>query len=176
MAVERTGQPAVREVVREVITEFAPEELPVVDGLWRLDDDEVRQRLGRRRQRRESLGFGLDDIAVLATPVVWVAVDEVVRRITGTAVGGGMRRLKLVLRKALRRPGPIVAVPRLTPTQLEQVRQHVRELALKSGFDEDKAEALAERVGFRLLVGGQEATRSGAESADDGTEPRDAGA
>ena len=176
MAIEPAGELAVREVVRDVITGFAPEELPLVDGLWRLDDDEVLHRLRRRRQHRAPLGFGLDDIAVLATPLVWIALDEAVRRITGTAVGGVTKRTKLLLRKVLRRREPAVTVPRLSPAQLEQVQQHVRDLALKSGFDEDKAKALAERVGFRLLVGGQEANYSRAEGADGGAEPRDAGA
>lgn len=165
MTVEPVGRPAVREVVRDVVSGFAPEELPVVDGLCRLDDDQVILRLSRR-QRRESLGFGLDDIAVLATPIVWIALDEVIRRITGTAVGGVTRRAKLLVRKVLRRRGPTVVVPQLTPAQLEQVQQHVRELALKSGFDEERADALAERVGFRLLAQGQQETRSRAESAE----------
>ncbi|MFI9838904.1 hypothetical protein ACIHFD_17855 [Nonomuraea sp. NPDC051941] len=54
-------------------------------------------RLGGRGRRRETLGFGLGEVAALVTPVVWPAVDHAVQRIVGAeadvgAAGRGPRR------------------------------------------------------------------------------------
>lgn len=76
---ERPGT-AIADVVRDIVAEVAPAELPVAEGLRRLGDDGAVRRLVRRRWRREPLGFGLGEVVPLVTPVLWVALDEAVRR------------------------------------------------------------------------------------------------
>jgi hypothetical protein len=58
---ERQGS-AVADVMRDIVAEVAPEELPVADGLPRLGDVGAVRRLARRRRRREPPGLGLGEV------------------------------------------------------------------------------------------------------------------
>ncbi|MEU0566825.1 hypothetical protein ABZ297_15735 [Nonomuraea sp. NPDC005983] len=139
-------------MVRDVVAGVAPEELVLVDGLAGLDDDAVMRRLGRRGGRREPLGFGLGEVAVLVTPVVWLVVDEAARRF-GSAVGeDAAKGTKAVLRKLLRRPAAAVVVPDLTREQLAGVHQQVVETAVKHGLEDSRARLIADAVAGRLAL------------------------
>ena len=136
----------VRDVVRAVVADVAEEELPVVEGLVRFDDRTVVRRLRGRGRRRERLGFGWDEIAYLATPVVWVVVDQAARQI-GTAAGDGAARGgKALLGKVFRRRREPVTVPPLTPEQLNGIRAEVLKTAPKYGLGKKRAEDLANAV------------------------------
>ena len=155
MDVQGTGALTVREVVRDVVAEVAPEELPVLAGLRRLDDDEALRRLTRRRRPREPLGFGLETVAVLAAAVAWVAVSESVKRMVQPAADGLSRRMGARLRRLFRRRSAPTVVPKLTREQLADVRQRVLEVAEQNGFDPERAVVLADRVVARLALGPQ---------------------
>ncbi|WP_205862671.1 hypothetical protein [Planosporangium thailandense] len=142
----------VRDVVREVVSDAAPDELLLVEGLCRSDDESVAARLAARDRSDEPLGFGLGEIAALVTPVVWIALDEAARKATGAAVGGVGRRLRVWLRRIFRRPAVTRTIPPLTPDQLEAVRLRVLELSTESGMAPAAATALAERVVARLVL------------------------
>ncbi|MEU4845904.1 hypothetical protein [Streptomyces gilvosporeus] len=146
------GAARVRDVVRDVVAEVAAEELPVVDVLAGFDDTTVLQRLRRRSRRREPLGFGLDEVAVLVTPVVWLGVDQAAKRIADSAVDGASKGAKAVLRKVLRRPTASVVVPPLTPAQLGEVRRAVLEMAAQRGLAQEQAVTVADAVVARLAV------------------------
>lgn len=145
----------VRDVVRAVVADVAEAELPVVDGLASFDDDTVVRRLRGRGRRRERLGFGWDEIATVATPVVWLTVDQAARQL-GTAAGkGASKGLGAVLRRLFRRPSPEVTVPPLTPQQCAAVRAHVLAVAAERGVKGRRAEELADAVYVKLsLVSG----------------------
>ncbi|MFG1953474.1 hypothetical protein [Micromonospora sp. NPDC048830] len=148
---ERTPR-LVRDAVRDVVAEVAPDELVLADALRRFDDDTALRRLTRARQSRDMLGFGLGEAAVLVTPLVWIAVDEVVRAAVGagiTRVGTGARTW---LRARLRRPQPPRAMPALTGEQLRAVRDRVGELAVAAGLAPAEAATLADRVVARLAL------------------------
>jgi hypothetical protein len=139
-------------VVRDVIADLAPEELPVVRGLSELGPDVARRRL-RRRRTRDPVGFGLDVAVPLMTPVAWIAVDELVRRAVDGASDSLASRIAGFLRRVWRRPAPrAAAVPPLSPAQLEQVRGRILELAPKYYLTTENAEALADRVAARLVL------------------------
>lgn len=53
-----SGALLVRGLVREVVASQAPEELPLVDRLWMLDDVHVVCSLRRQRRRGDLLGYG----------------------------------------------------------------------------------------------------------------------
>ena len=142
----------VREVVRGVIAEVAPEELPLVAGLSQLDDATVIRRLRRRGSRREQLGFGLDDMLVLITPVVWLVLDQIAQKIADGAVDGSARRLKVLFRKAVRQKTAPVAVPPLAREQLAEVRRQVLEAAIRIGLEEKRAAAVADTVVTQLVL------------------------
>jgi hypothetical protein len=151
---------AVGNIVRDVIAEAAPAELLIVDGLCKLSPSAARRRLRRRRLSRDPIGFGLDVVVPLLTPVVWIAVDELVRRVVDGASGSLAGRigqvLRAVARRVTRRPRvelPTEAeVPPLSPAQLEAVRCRVLELAPKYYLTSADAEALADRVVARLML------------------------
>lgn len=142
----------VREVIHDVVADVAPEELPVLAGLSRLDDDEALRRLTRRRRRNEPLGFGMDAVAALATAIAWVAVQEVVKRIVQPAADRLSRGVGARLIRPFRRPPAPTVVPPLTPHQLAQIHQRVLDLAQQNGMEADRAAVLAERLVARLAL------------------------
>ncbi|MDC7337757.1 MULTISPECIES: hypothetical protein [Streptomyces] len=152
------GQPepgtgvAVRDIVRSVVAELAPDELVLVEGLWRYDDDSVVARLAGRRRSREPLGFGLQEVTALITPVAWLVLDEAARKVVGTAVTSATDRTRGWLRRVTRRPAAVRTLPPLSEEQLAAVRARVLELGTESGLAPETATALAERVVARLVL------------------------
>lgn len=142
----------VRMVVRDVVSVAAPEELPLVDGLARLDDAVVVRRFSRRRQRRDPLGFGVEEIAALATPVVWLAVNEAAKQAGETAANETVKGVKALTRKVFRRKSGPVEVPPLSTEQLREVRRVVLELSKARGIEAERADALADAVVVRLTI------------------------
>lgn len=150
-----TGQrPAVRDVVRDVLAETAPEEVPLYEALnSRFDDDRVVRLLSRRTRRREPLGFGLNDLVPLAMPVVWLALDEVARRGVEAAADSVTSRLRAGIRRIFRRTRAAPrTVPALTREQIAAVRQRVLEKADEAGIRGERAVALADGVIARLVL------------------------
>lgn len=175
MGADGTPGVAVRDLVRAVVAEVAPAELPVVDALRQFDDATVVARLKGGGSGREPLGFGLEDAVYLATPVLWVALDETVRKVVD-GVPRGVRRIF-----GRKRAAPVV-VPELTRQQVADVRQRVLELAAQSGLTPERAEALADRLAVRLLLPETADEQSGPasrsvvpETAEEGDERRPPG-
>ncbi|MFJ9407747.1 hypothetical protein [Streptomyces sp. NPDC101393] len=142
----------VRHLVRGVVADLAPDELPLVDGLFHLDDAAAVRRLTGRRQRREPLGFGMGEIAVLVTPVVWLALDQAGRRLADAALGRTAKGATAVLRRMLRRDQAPVTVPPLTREQLVEVRRLVLETAAQRGLPAGRAAEVADAVVARLSL------------------------
>jgi hypothetical protein len=136
----------IRHVVRDVVTDIAPEEKPFVVVLQQLDDDAVVRRLRRRRRRREPLGFGFDDLAALVTPVVWIALTEAAKRMGTVAADGAATGLKGVLGRIRRRKQIPTSLPPLTDEQRGTVRQAVLETCRRRGVREKKATEIADAV------------------------------
>jgi hypothetical protein len=143
-------QDRVGDVVRDVVADAAPAELPLVEGLSRFDDETVVRRLTRRSRPREPLGFGLDEVAVLVTPVVWIVVEEAARRVVDSAVTGAAKGLRALLRRLLGRRATPLTVPQLTREQIVEVQQRVLELAGQNGLKQERAAMLANLLGARL--------------------------
>lgn len=144
-----------RDLVREVVAEVAPHELTVLDGLESVDDQTVTRILSRRRTRRDPVGFGVAEVTALVTPVVWLAVDEVVRRSAGEAAAGLLARARAWLRKLFRRPARPrhTSVPTLTPAQLRQVHHQIIARAEAAGIERETATTLADAVISRIARG-----------------------
>ncbi|MFB7763320.1 hypothetical protein [Streptomyces xiamenensis] len=148
----------VRDVVRDVVTEVAPEELPLLAGLAGLDDATAVQRLGGELRRPEPLGFGLGEVAALVTPVVWLAVDQAAQQIVGTWVQNRVARTGNALRRVFRRSAPPpVVIPALTREQLALVRRSVLTMAEQRGLEPERAAVIADAVVTRLVLDEPEA-------------------
>ena len=166
-------QITVGDVVRDVVAEAAPEELPLVEALSRFDDETVVRRLTRRSQRREPLGFGLGEIAVLVTPVVWIVVEEAVRKLVDSAVAGVAKgpKARRLLRRLLRRRAAPLTVPPLTPEQIVEVQQRLLEIAAQNELELERAVMLADLVGARLSLHVSEESARASRSGDIGADP-----
>lgn len=140
-------------IIASTIATVAPEETPLVEALYGLDDETALKRLTTRPGRGEPLGFGVGAAGVLLMPALWIAVDEVVRRVVdaGTDRAG---KSKLWHRKALsrrRNPEP-TRVPSITPEQLKTIEQCVRDAAQQAHLSSDRSERIADGVVRRLAL------------------------
>ncbi|MEV7189341.1 hypothetical protein [Kitasatospora sp. NPDC093102] len=139
-------------IVTAVIARLAPAELPLAESLHGLDPATALERLSSRPTRGEPLGFGLEEIGVLLTPAVWIAVDESVRRVVD-AVAERTSRSGLARRGLFRRRTPVpITVPALAQEQLASVEQCVLEATRQTGLTPEQAERIADGVVRRLAL------------------------
>nr|BFE88216.1 hypothetical protein GCM10020093_108170 [Planobispora longispora] len=141
-----------RDVVRGVVTDVAPEELPLVAGLQGIDHETAVRRLRRMTSRKEPLGFGLEEITALVTAVVWIALDEALKGAVGAAVETARQRMVKRTRAILGRRDPDPSIPPLTREQLAVVHARVRESAVKLGISEKRAAQIADSLITRLAL------------------------
>ncbi|GAB2990630.1 hypothetical protein GCM10023080_065450 [Streptomyces pseudoechinosporeus] len=152
--IEPTGAATVREVVRAVVTERAPHELPLLEALWPLDDEQAVRILAGQGERREPLGFGVAEIAGLVTAVVWLVLDQAARRAVDSAVDGVVARGRGGLRRLLRHgpAEPPRALPEWDRAGLTAVRTQILQSAAERGIDGSEAKELADAVVARLAT------------------------
>ncbi|ALC22461.1 hypothetical protein ACH46N_24155 [Streptomyces pristinaespiralis] len=160
----------VRDLVRSVVAGLAPEELPLVDGLRRFDDATVVRRLSGRAERREPLGFGAGEIVMLVTPVVWLVLDEVGRRVLTGTVDAGEQRVRAALRRVFRRSAAPVEVPPLTREQMAEVRALVLAAAEKRRLSRRRAEEIADAVVAELALSDASGASDAPESSTSSSE------
>ncbi|MGW2339626.1 hypothetical protein [Streptomyces sp. NPDC001661] len=135
----------VRDVVRDVVAEVAPDEVLLLDRLANLDEGRVTRLFERSVDGGAPLECGQVDVTAPVTPVVWLALDEAAR--------GATARRKPRLSQLLRRPPQ--APPELRchcAAQLDAVRDLVRAHAHAARLGEDAAKALADSVASRLAL------------------------
>ncbi|MBE1592315.1 hypothetical protein ACFPOI_16890 [Nonomuraea angiospora] len=149
---------SLRAVVMDVVAEVAPEEVPVVKSLEGLGYDEAIKRLRRRKAGREPLGFGLEEINVLISGVVWIALDEMVRNGATRVSDGVFGRLRGRLSKKpeITAPEPVFTMP--DKAQRQAIHEYVEHYALAEGLPAKRAASLADAVVARLSLDGQEAS------------------
>ncbi|MGW1255136.1 hypothetical protein ACWD5Q_08045 [Streptomyces sp. NPDC002513] len=139
----------------------------MVESLHGLDDETALRGLTRPRRRSEPLGFGLEAVGALLTPVLWIAVDEAVRRVIDSTAERAARSGRRRLFGRRREPLPPSA-PALTREQLETVERCVREAAQQARLSRDRAERIADSVVRRLALaqpGGEQPEQSAGGSA-----------
>jgi hypothetical protein len=144
---------AVRDVVRAVVASEASYELSYLARFARFDDSWALWRLRRVRPRDEPLGFGIDGITALVTPVIWITVNEVARAFGTTAGDGMFTALSALLRRLLRRKPKAATIPPLTQPQQDKVAEMVQQELLKAKLSPHKAKVIANAI-FRELSKG----------------------
>lgn len=155
-------QQTLLDLVRDVVTAFAPEERPLLAALESLDEADAARRLTGVTKRDDPLGSGIGELVVLATPIVWTAVQEAAKRIGASAGEDAADHARTALRKRWGKRKPVAAapLPEFGPAELEVIRARVLELAIQSGMKAPKAALLAEAVHGRLSHGGSESSTS----------------
>jgi hypothetical protein len=126
-------------VVREVVDRAAPEQREFVDGLNQLGTEAALERLAKSPARGEQLGFGVESVAVLVSPVLYIVLDQALRKIVDDSIDGARRRWG-------RRRRPDVVVPVLSAAQIAAIRSQVVDAARKQGVSGDKIECVGEAV------------------------------
>lgn len=161
-----TSSREVRDIVRAVIASQESHELPYFETLARADDEWALARLRRRRERDEPLAFGIDQMVTLATPLVWVTLNEAAKEF-GTVAGGGLfSGARLLLRRIFRCKPRSAIVPPLTEDQRRQVHDTVYQSVLDRGLGKKRAGDIANAVYFELPVDSAPATRDGEPTGD----------
>lgn len=145
------------QIIRDVVQDVAPEELPVLAALEQLPPRGIDGALARADRREDPLGFGIGEIAVVATPILWVALQQVVDRMATTAADGTAAWIRTWLRRWFsRRRRYSRAIPHFGPAERDEVRDLVMEQARRMGMKPERAELLALRVADRLKRDGSE--------------------
>lgn len=135
------------DVVHDVVGQVAPDELPLLSGLRQLDDAEIGRRLGRRGGHDDPLGFGVGEIVVLVTPILWTALQQVANQAAVSAADGMWARTMGKLRRKAHKQLPA----RFSHDDLATVRGTVLDVATKAGMKPARAEQLAASVVDRLM-------------------------
>lgn len=140
-----------RETVRDITAQLAPDELVFIDAVGALSDDEVARRFARG-EKPDTLAFGLGQLAVMTSPVVWLALDGAARRFGEKAADGVGHGIRAALRKIMRRRADPVSVPRLTGAQVTEVREMIMKLSTERGLSAKRAMEIADAVALRLAL------------------------
>jgi len=147
-------------VVRAVVERAAPEELPMVDGLNEASDEAIVARLSKGPTRDERLGFGLEDVVVLVSPVLYIVLDQAFRKIVDDSIDGGRRWLSRWALWVTRRRKVAPTVPVLSEQHIAEIRDQVTALAEERGVPGDKIERVREAV-VKVLSSGAESGSTG---------------
>lgn len=144
----------VRDLVRQVTEELAPEESRVLAALEEFDDAEALRRLTAKPGRDERLGFGLAEAIALSSAVAWIGVDQAVRRIVdATADEAARTRRRWWPFSRRRKAAPATVVPVLNTEQLRLVDCCVLEAAKAAGLSKARGRIIADGVVRRLVTG-----------------------
>jgi hypothetical protein len=138
----------VRDLVREIVAEIAPDELVLVTGLEALDDAVILKRFKHPR-RNEPLAFGVEELLGLITPVVWLVLEKVAEKGAEDAVDGGSKQLKGWWTNR-RKPERLTVAPR-PPGEYELWHAAIQATAREHNLTAEEAEALADKVVVKVV-------------------------
>ncbi|GAA1273947.1 hypothetical protein GCM10009677_28970 [Sphaerisporangium rubeum] len=145
----------VTEVARVMVQRAAPSEVPIFDPLSRAYFADRKRALAGDDKGSGLLGFGVAEVAMLATPILLEASHGVV---TTLIAEGLLHHTKSTIRQIRRlfgtdqEPEDEGPLP-LTPEQWARVRDIVRDTAVSLGTPKTKADLLANAVVGRALLG-----------------------
>jgi hypothetical protein len=148
----------VTDVARDVLSEVAPQEVPILAAASKAYFDDPAAALRQWQTRDDVLGFGLDSLTVLVTPAVLHIVSEVFEsllRVATKAVEEGLsKEIPQVIRAMFRRfhsadpDTPSV----LTRQQIGLIHANVLQAAKKLRLPDVKAQSLADAIAAQLVL------------------------
>lgn len=140
----------VRDLVRQVTADLAPEEIRALSALDGLSDAEALQYLTAAPGRDERLGFGLGAALALTAAIAWIGVDEAVRQ---TVKAAARSRRWWWPRFRRQKRGTVTVIPPLSTEQLRLVHECVLKAAETSKLPADRCSRIADGVVTRLILG-----------------------
>ncbi|GGY12091.1 hypothetical protein GCM10010358_75670 [Streptomyces minutiscleroticus] len=133
-------------VVRGVVADQAPEELDTAEALLQQDNAEVMRVLSYKNKDSE-LGFGLGEVAVLVTPLVWLVLQQFAQELAGASARTATSRLAALWNRLRgRQSETVAALPPLKDAHYDKLYNIVKERAREAGMDTKAAENLAASV------------------------------
>ena len=148
----------VTDVAREVVSEIAPQEMPIFAAVSRAYFADPDDALKHFRSKDHVLGFGMEALAVLLTPVILQILSEVFEFLTTVAKKGvedGVKKevseLVAAMFKKFHSSKPTIPSI-LTKDQIGLVHGNVLLAAKKLRVPADKAESLANAVTAQLVL------------------------
>jgi hypothetical protein len=145
--VAEASEDTARDLARLVVSQVAPEELPVFGVIADASLADPGRMLGSRDDVRERLGFGVGEAVALITPFAILVANEVVGYLTKCALDAGRTAVGRLFARKSKRPGqPVDQDPplHLRDDQLRELRRIVVAKAVQLGLPQPKAELLAD--------------------------------
>jgi hypothetical protein len=148
----------VTDIARDILTEVAPQEMPIFPAASRAYFADPAAALKKSRSRDYVLSFGIDGLSVLLTPAVLYILSEVLpflTRIAKKAAEDGLAKeipdiVKAMFRK-FQSSEPRIP-PVLTRKQIGLIHGNVLLAAKKLRLPVDKAQSLANAVTAQLVL------------------------
>jgi hypothetical protein len=148
----------VTDVARDVLSQIAPDELPIFPAASRAYAADPAAALRGLGARDEVLGFGIEALAAAATPVVLMGVAEVCQFLTGldaeARADGRTEAIAEVVRALFNRFRPsATSIPSvLSREHIATIHGNVLLAAQRLRLPQDKARALANAVTAQLVL------------------------
>jgi hypothetical protein len=148
----------ITDVARDVLTEIAPQEVPILAAASRAYFADPAAAIEQSRPKDDILGFGTEAAAVLFTPAVLLILSETLEyltRVAGKAVADGLAREIPEAIKAMfkRFHSPRPDTPSgLTKEHIALIHGNILASAKKLRLPAEKAESLANAVTAQLVL------------------------
>ena len=144
----------IAEIARNIVTQIAPQELPLFRATSEAYFRDPPNQLKSLELQDDTLGFGLDAAVTSLTPLILVALPEVMKFLWEVVKGiykdDVQREIKRVFQKTSRgEPFP------LSSDHINQVRQILEDTAKKLKLPKDKATLLVDAVIGQLNMADQ---------------------
>ena len=152
------GAAIITEVGRDVLSEIAPEEMPIFGAASNAYFADPAAALRQVPSRDNVLGFGVEAVAVVVTPVVLLALSEVLQfltRVAAKAVEDGLAKeipdvIRAMFRKFHSAKPQMPSV--LTREHIGLIHGNVLLAARRLRLPPDKAQSLADAVTAQLVL------------------------
>lgn len=139
------GDQFAQELSRQLVSEFAPEELEMFDELY-TDYKKHPTGLSAERGTDDALGSGLGELVVAVTPAASAMVTAVLSFVVSEVLKASQEeageKIKAKVRAVFNPKTPPKAAP-LSPEQLDEVRKLAAKRAVDFGLSPEKAKQMA---------------------------------
>jgi len=148
---DEIGDDAIAGFARGIVGEMAPDELPLFAINSAAYFKNPKKALESRTSQDDTLGFGIEAVVPLLTPVILSVVTEVLRTLATKGLDFAGARLQAMFNRSAS-PVPATSRPALSAAQLAEVRKVAFEKARQLKLLEPQAALLADSVVGSLAV------------------------